>query len=116
MLDAESDARQHYGLTSTILILPSVTRNLIVAWPPPFTSASIFVPLAAAGFATARLSKSLKISPCTALARRWKAASPGRYAHALPCAIFASAEKLFSSHQSYDKMRLPRRVARSKLV
>src|SRR5207237_7197606 len=97
-------------------MLPSLTRNLIVAWPPPFTRASTFVPLVAVGFVTARLSKSLKISPCTALTRRWKAASPGRYAHALPCAIFASEEKLLFSHQSYDKMRLPRRIARSKLV
>src|SRR5882724_12860637 len=116
MLDAEQDASQVYGLASTMLMLPSATRILIVASPPPFTGMSTFMPMADTGSAAARLLKSLNIFPCAALARRWKAASLGRYTHAFPCAIFASAENLLSSHQSYDTMRLPRLTARSTLA
>src|SRR5439155_26883420 len=97
MLDAESDARQHYGLASTILMFPSTTRILIVASPPPFTRVSVFIPPADGEAATAAPLKSLAIIPCAVLARRWKAASPGRYAHAFPCPIFAGTETWLSS-------------------
>src|SRR5213083_2643954 len=106
MLDVESDASQAYGLACTISMLPSATRIFIVASPPPLTRVSIFMRAADAGSAIVILLKSLAIFPCVALARRWKAASPGIYAHTFPCAISACAENLPPSHQSYDTMTL----------